>query len=79
MYSSEKLLVKDARYVLRHQIVSNPVNQIFIMIKEVLQNQPKQLLFERLDARSYKQVIKSKSKSTDTVVITQQQFFDCLS
>jgi len=79
LYSSEKLLVKDARYVLRHQIVSNPLNRIFLMIKEVLSNQPSQQLFERLDARSYKQVIRSKSKSTETVVITQSQFLDCLS
>lgn len=48
------------------------------MIRDVLSKQSTKLLLEKLDARSYKQVIRSKSKATDTIILTQQEFLNCL-
>ena len=70
--------VRDTRAQLRQTIVEAEVSPIRDILTQVLTRMQTSDLLKTLEQRGYKQQVKSKTKTTETSVITQEAFLKLL-
>lgn len=70
--------IKDTRAQMRQAIVEADVSPIRDILVSVLSRMQTSELLKALEQRGYKQQVKSKTKTTETSVITQEAFLQLM-